>query len=198
MLLATFNKHPNYISSIIILLFLNEIANIRCAAYCTKFFTIKLISKVSTLSPMHLNPPLIILLRKLQCITSNCSNWPTVKFQFWHHYLSLLQTKTTEKPDPGFKVNLSVLKEVGHSSKFCIFYQDMVINFTVRFVLGDIWTKIFKLSRVMKQYIAKTDYSMKRHMVLNNCFCYWSVDTKTIIGKCFIKNTYSSLQWMNV
>ena len=81
--------------------------------------------------------------------------------------------KTIQKLDSGFKVNLRVLNEVGHGSKLCLCYLVTVINFNVshvRFVLGDIRAKMFKLSRVLKRYIAKTDYSFgvfifKKHMI---------------------------------
>ena len=46
-LLTTFSSHSNYVTTIILLLFSNEIANIRCAAYHMTFFIIELISKVS-------------------------------------------------------------------------------------------------------------------------------------------------------
>ena len=45
--LATFNRHSNYVTTTILLLFLNEIANIGCAAYRMNLFILELISKVS-------------------------------------------------------------------------------------------------------------------------------------------------------
>ena len=45
--LTTFNRHSNYVTSIILLLFSNEIANIGCASYRLNFFIIELVSKVS-------------------------------------------------------------------------------------------------------------------------------------------------------
>ena len=44
--LTMFNIHSNHVTSIILLLILNEIANIGCAAYCINFLIIELISKV--------------------------------------------------------------------------------------------------------------------------------------------------------
>ena len=98
--------------------------------------------------------------------------WHTIKFQFWHEYVSLLRTKL-------FKNLTLVLKWILEFWS----WLDMVANFTyairvqwvismslVRFVLGDISAEIFKLTRVLKQFIAKTDYSIrplisKKHIV---------------------------------
>ena len=44
--LTTFNMHSNHVTSIILLLFLNEIANIGCAALRMNFLITELISKV--------------------------------------------------------------------------------------------------------------------------------------------------------
>ena len=70
----------------------------------------------------------IILLRRLWYVTSNFSNWPTVKFQFWR-VREPAADKTIQKLDSGFKVNLRVLKEVDYGRKFCVCHLDMVINF---------------------------------------------------------------------
>ena len=46
--LTTFNRHSNQVASIILLLYSNEIANLRCAACRMNSFLIELILKVTT------------------------------------------------------------------------------------------------------------------------------------------------------
>ena len=53
--LTTFNRHSNYMTSIIFWLFSNEIANIGCTAYRMNFFIIELISKVFIVSAIVYN-----------------------------------------------------------------------------------------------------------------------------------------------
>ena len=48
------------------------------------FSFMSLYRKSPSSSQIFLNPPLIILLRRLRYVTSNFSNWPIIKFQFWH------------------------------------------------------------------------------------------------------------------
>ena len=159
--------------------------------------------KSSSLSLIRrLNQPLIIFLRRLQYRTSNFSNWSTPILAWVREFTA---NKTIQALDSGFKVYLRVLNKVGHGSKFGVCHLYTVINFNVfrvRFVSGNKWVNIFKLSsrgRVLKRYITKTDYSIRvfifdKHMVQNHCFCFWYDDTKTIISKYFIKNGCSSLQ----
>ena len=51
------------------------------------FSFMSLYRKSPSSSQIFLNPPLIILLRRLRYVTSNFSNWPIITHQFWHGYV---------------------------------------------------------------------------------------------------------------
>ena len=91
--LITFNRHSNHLTSLILLLFPNGVANIVCVAYCMNFFIIELTSKVFIVISNTLEYTSYHFLNRLRYVTSNFSNWPTVKFQFWREYVSLPRTK---------------------------------------------------------------------------------------------------------
>ena len=125
------------------------------------FSLLSLYRKFPSISPIRLNPPLVILLRRWRYVTSNFSNWPTVKFQFWHYYVSLLLTKlfifisstlvlswilefwrlvTLREKCPNTELFLVriflcsciwTLLTQCHGSKFSVCYLDTVINFNV-------------------------------------------------------------------
>ena len=205
--LITFNTHSNHVTSIVLLLLFNEIANLRCAVYiayikCIYFLIIELISKVfivisntleltSSFSLEDYNTERLIFRNEPQ-LNSNSGIW----------VCEFAADKTIQNLDSCFKVYLRVLNKIDHGSKFCLCHLYTVINFNVfrvRFVLGNKWANIYKLSRVLKRYIMKTDHSIRvfifdKHMVQNHCFCFWCDDTKTIISKYFIKSGCRSLQ----